>query len=283
MQRDEGGLHVTTVETAVGRIGLLGGGYMGEGIVRGLVAAGLANPGQVHVCETVPVRRDELAKRHGFHTTDEVALATRGARIVLLAVKPQDFDGLALDLVHELHPKQLVISIMAGVRIETLRAKLQHERLVRAMPNTPLAIGHGYTVWTATPNITESELATVSNMFTALGGAAYFPDEKYLDMATAVSGSGPAFVMLFVEAMIDAAVLIGFKRDMATEMVLQTFAGAVRLAQESGDHPVTLRNAVTSPGGTSAAGLQALERSGVRAAIADAVVAAHERSRALGG
>jgi pyrroline-5-carboxylate reductase len=151
------------------------------------------------------------------------------------------------------------------------------------MPNTPLAIGHGYTVWTATPNITESELATVSNMFTALGGSAYFPDEKYLDMATAVSGSGPAFVMLFVEAMIDAAVLIGFKRDMATEMVLQTFAGAVRLAQESGDHPVMLRNAVTSPGGTSAAGLQALERNGVRAAIAEAIVAAHERSRALGG
>lgn len=273
----------TVVETAIGRIGLLGGGFMGEGIVQGLVASGLTVPALVQICEAAPHRRDYLAERHGVQTTEAVAEAARGARIIVLAVKPQDFEGLAHDLVHELHPDQLVISIMAGVRLETLRTKLQHERLVRAMPNTPLAIGQGYSVWTATANITEGELATVSSIFQALGGSAYFPDEKYLDMATAVSGSGPAFVMLFVEALIDAAVLIGFKRDMATEMVLQTFAGAVRLAQETGDHPVVLRNAVTSPGGTSAAGLQALERAGVRAAIADAVVAAHERSRALGG
>ncbi len=273
----------TVVQSGIGRVALIGGGFMGEGIVQGLISRGLAQAADLRVCEPLAARRDYLAERHGVLATDKRAEAVTGASIVVLAVKPQEFEAEGRELARLLRPEQLVLSIMAGVRIQTLRDTLEHGRIVRAMPNTPLGIGEGYTAWTATPEVSEAERGAVSSIVGALGGGAYLPDEKYLDMATAVNGSGPGFVMLCVEAMIDAAVLIGLRRDLATEMVLQTFVGSVRLAQSSGQHPAQLRNAVTSPAGTTAAGLQVLERSGIRAAIADAVVAAYERSRSLGG
>ncbi len=270
-------------ELSVGRIGFVGGGFMGEGIVQGLLGRGVARAGDLRVCELAEHRRIALKERHGVHATGELGEALGGAGTVILAVKPQDFDTLAHSLVHELHPGQLVLSIMAGVPVRGIREKLQHERIVRAMPNTPGAIGQGFTAWVATPTVTEDELGRVTAILGALGRSAQMPDEKYLDMATAVSGSGPGFVMLILEAFIDAAVLIGFKRDIATEMALQTFAGSVEWMRATGLHPAELRNAVTSAGGTTAAGLQAMERAGVRAAIADGIVAAFERSRALGG
>jgi pyrroline-5-carboxylate reductase len=248
-----------------------------------LLGRGVSEAANLRVCEVAPGRRSFLTERYGVHATAELAEALRDAAIVVLAVKPQDFEQLGHSLVHELHPHQVVLSIMAGVPLHSIHHHLQHERIVRAMPNTPGAIGAGFTVWTATPEVPAADLTRVEAVLGALGRTAFFDDEKYLDMATAVSGSGPGFVMLLVEAMIDAAVLIGFKRDMATEMVLQTFGGSISWAQATGLHPVQLRNAVTSPGGTTAAGLQAMERAGVRAAIGDAVVAALERSRALGG
>ncbi len=273
----------TEVGTTVGRVGFVGGGFMGEGIIQGLLAQNMSEPADLRVCEPIAARRTYLSERYGIVTSADAAEALDGAPIVILAVKPQDFDNAARQLVGVLEPAQLVLSIMAGVRIDTLRQKLSHERIVRTMPNTPLGIGEGFTAWTATAAVTAEERAKVATMFGALGGEAYLADEKYLDMATAVNGSGPGFVMLFVEAMIDAAVLIGLRRDLATEMVLQTFTGSTRLAQSTGQHPAQLRNSVASPAGTTAAGLQVLERTGVRAAIADAVVAAYERSRALGG
>jgi len=268
---------------AVGRIGFVGGGFMGEGIVQGLLGRGVARAGDLRVCELAEHRRIHLKERHGVHATGALGEALGGAETVILAVKPQDFDALAHSLVHELHPGQLVLSIMAGVPVRGMREKLQHERIVRAMPNTPGAIGHGFTAWVATPTVTDDEVSRVTAILGALGRSAQMPDEKYLDMATAVSGSGPGFVMLLIEAFIDAAVLVGFKRDLATEMALQTFAGSVEWMRQTGLHPAELRNAVTSAGGTTAAGLQAMERAGLRAAIADGVVAAFERSRALGG
>lgn len=273
----------TGVGARVGRVCFIGGGFMGEGIIQGLLAQSMAAPADLRVCEPIPARREYLSERYGIAASADAVESLAGAQIVILAVKPQDFDAAARNLAGKLGPKQLVLSIMAGVRIDTLRQKLSHERIVRTMPNTPLGIGEGFTAWTATEAVTAEERATVSALFGALGGEAFFPDEKYLDMATAVNGSGPGFVMLFVEAMIDAAVLIGLRRDLATEMVLQTFTGSTRLAQSTGQHPAQLRNSVASPAGTTAAGLQVLERSGVRAAIADAVIAAYERSRALGG
>jgi pyrroline-5-carboxylate reductase len=273
----------TATAVSVGRVGFVGGGFMGEGIVQGLIGRSVVEPGDVRVCEVAAGRRAFLAERYGINATGDLGDALADAHIIVLAVKPQDFEPLAHNLVHQLNARQVVVSIMAGVPIRTIHERLQHERIVRAMPNTPGATGAGFTVWTATADVPAADLERVEAVLGALGRSAYFADEKYLDMATAVSGSGPGFVMLMVEAMIDAAVLIGFKRDLATDMVLQTFAGSISWARATGLHPAELRNAVTSAGGTTAAGLQAMERAGVRAAIGDAVVAALERSRALGG
>ncbi|MHB8577874.1 MAG: pyrroline-5-carboxylate reductase [Dehalococcoidia bacterium] len=274
---------MTTIRAGIGRVGLVGGGFMGEGIVQGLLSRGVSTADQVRVCELAPGRRTYLAERYGVLASARQNDAVADADVIVLAVKPQEFEAMARDLAHELHERQLVLSIMAGVTVATIRDRLQHERIVRAMPNTPASVGEGFTGWTATPSVTDADREAVASLLGALGEAAYFEDEKYLDMVTAVSGSGPAFVTLFVEAFIDAAVHVGLKRDVATEMVLQTVGGSVRWARASGRHPAELRNAVTSPGGTSAAGLLALERSGMRAAMVDAVVAALERSRALGG
>jgi pyrroline-5-carboxylate reductase len=271
------------VGTPIGSIAFVGGGFMGEGMLRGLLAEGLAVAGEVQVAEPVAARRAELSDRFGVVTTEHTGAAVSDAAIVVLAVKPQDFPTAAGQLAGRLRSEQLVISIMAGITVAALRAKLAHEKLVRCMPNTPLGIAQGFTGWTATAAVSEAERRLVETMFTALGGAAFFADEKYLDMVTAVGGSGPGYVMLVVEALIDGAVQIGLRRDVAREMVLQTIAGSVELARQTGQHPAVLRDAVTSPGGTTAAGLQVLERQGVRAAIGDAIVAAYERSRALGG
>jgi pyrroline-5-carboxylate reductase len=151
------------------------------------------------------------------------------------------------------------------------------------MPNTPAQIGEGMTVWTATSDVTTSGRAGARDIFAALGREAYVPEEKYLDMATAVSGSGPAYVFLFIEALIDAGVHIGLPRDLASTMAMQTVLGSTRYALETGRHPAELRNQVTSPGGTTVEALRALEAGGLRAAVLDAVIGAYEKSRALGG
>jgi len=266
-----------------GCVAFIGGGFMGEGILQGLLARGASVAGDVAVCEPLRLRREYLARQYGVRTSEQAADVLDEAQTVIFAVKPQDFATAAAGVASFLRPEQVALSIMAGVRIETLRTLLRHERIVRAMPNTPGAIGEGFTGWTATTAVQPAELVAVEAILGTLGRTAHLPDEKYLDMVTAVSGSGPGFVMLLAEAMIDAAVLIGLRRDLATEMVLQTFAGSARWAQQSGRHVAELRNAVTSSAGTTAAGLQELERSGVRAALSDAVVAAYERSCALGG
>lgn len=266
-----------------GQVAFAGGGFMGGAIIRGLIARGVAEPAEIRVCDVIPARRAALAAEHGVRTTDDLAEAARGARLIILAVKPQDFPPLGATLRPILEPGQTVLSIMAGIPSARLREALGHQRVVRAMPNTPGAVGEGFTGWTAPAAVYTEDGALVGAALDALGRHIYFPDEKYLDMVTAVSGSGPGYVMLIVEAMIDAAVLIGLRRDQAREMVLQTVAGAARYAQLTGEHPAALRDAVTSPAGTTAAGLQRLEEAGVRAAFSSAIVAAWERSRALGG
>jgi len=198
-------------------------------------------------------------------------------------VKPQDFPTAARDLRGVLAAGQTVVSIMAGVSLAALHDGLGHQAIIRAMPNTPAQIGEGMTVWTATEAVSASARENAHGILGAMGQELYVTEEKYVDMATAVSGSGPAFVFLVMEAMIDAAVHIGLRREMATEIVLQTVMGSARYAQASGRHPADLRNQVTSPGGTTAEGLLALEEAGVRAAFAQAIIAAYERARELGG
>jgi pyrroline-5-carboxylate reductase len=265
------------------KLAFIGGGMMGEAIIGGIIDNRLASPSDVSVCEIVPERRKYLADTHGVAVTDDPAKAVDSTGLVVLAVKPQEFASAGKALAGNLNNGQTVMSIMAGVTSQTITNTLGHENVVRAIPNTPAQIGAGMTVWTATPGVSEENRKAVADILSILGEEIYVAEEKYIDMATAVSSSGPAYVFLVIEAMIDAAVHIGLRRDMAVPMVLQTVMGSARYAQETGKHPADLRNQVTSPGGTTTEGLFVLEEAGLRAAFMDAVQAAYEKAKQLGG
>ena len=265
-----------------GKITFVGGGAMGEAIIGSLIGKKLLNPTQICVSEPVPTRREYLNSTYGVTTETDNSQAVTGASVAVLAVKPQVLGPVMADLNGNLSPAALVISIMAGVQIDTLRSGLCHEKIVRSMPNTPAQVGKGMTVWTDTAAVTDSDRAAAQAILEAMGEAIYAAEEHYLDMATGLSGSGPGFVYLLLEALIDAGVHIGFSRDQAQLMVLQTVEGSVALMRQSGLHPADLRNRVTSPAGTTAAGTLVLERAGVRSALIDAVDAAYRRSQELG-
>ena len=266
-----------------GKITFVGGGAMGEAIIGSLISKQLLNPTQICVSEPVPTRREYLNSTYGVTTETDNSQAVTGASVAVLAVKPQVLGPVMADLNGNLSPAALVVSIMAGVQIDTLRTGLGHDKIVRSMPNTPAQVGKGMTVWTDTAAVTESDRAAAQSILEAMGEAIYAAEEHYLDMATGLSGSGPGFVYLLLEALIDAGVHIGFSRDQAQLMVLQTVEGSVELMRQSGLHPADLRNRVTSPAGTTAAGTLVLERAGVRSALIDAVDAAYRRSQELGG
>lgn len=265
------------------RIALIGGGVMGEAIIASLLRQGVVQPQDVTVSDISEERRHHLRGAYGVTALADNRQAVQRADLVLLAVKPQEFPAVTQEMRGVLRSPQVAISIMAGVSITSLRQSLGHQAIVRVMPNTPAQIGQGVCAWTATPEVDERARGQVRRILEALGKAVYFPEEKYIDMATAVSASGPGFLFLVMEAMIDGAVHIGLRREVATEMVMQTVLGSARFWEKSGRHPAELRNMVTSPGGTTAAGLQALERAGVRAAIVEAIAAAYQKSKALGG
>jgi pyrroline-5-carboxylate reductase len=265
------------------KLGFIGGGMMGEAIIAGILNNGIASPADIAACDIAPARRDHLAKTYGVRVSDDAGSASAGSEIVMLAVKPQEFAAAGRAMAGGLNGKQTVMSIMAGVTIDSIRSALKHDAVVRAIPNTPAQIGEGMTVWTATGAVSDSARETVRSVLSVLGRELYVSDEKYVDMATAVSSSGPAYVFLVIEALIDAAVHIGLRREMAVPMVLQTVLGSARYALETGKHPAELRNQVTSPGGTTTEGLLALEDAGIRAAFIDAVEAAYEKAKQLGG
>ncbi len=265
------------------KLGFIGGGIMGEAIIARVLNNGIASPADIAACDIVPARREHLSNVYGVRATDDVEGATAGSDVVLLAVKPQEFAAAGRALAGSLNGTQTVMSIMAGVTIDTIRSSLKHDAVVRAIPNTPAQVGEGVTVWTATDDVRNSARESIRSVLSVLGKEIYVEDEKYVDMATAVSSSGPAYVFLVMEAMIDAAVHIGLRRDMAVPMVLQTVLGSARYALETGKHPAELRNQVTSPGGTTTEGLRALEEAGLRAAFIEAVEAAYEKAKQLGG
>ncbi len=257
---------------------------MGEAIAAGLMASGTARAADLFIVEPVAERRVQLASAHAdLRVLPNFQHELPDCRAFLIAVKPQDFARVATALAPVLRPEQLVISIMAGVRLPSLADQLGHARVVRVMPNTPAALGKGFSAWIATDEVTEEQRALTRRVLAALGREAEVHEERYLDMATALSGSGPAYVFLFLEAFINAGVHIGMPRPLATEMVLQTVLGSLAMAEESNAHLAALRDQVTSPGGTTAAALQVFERAGVRGIMTDAIIAAYERSRALGG
>ncbi len=256
---------------------------MGEAIIAAAVKDGVSAAADITVCDVLVGRRDHLSAEYGVRVTAEASEAAQNSDIILLAVKPQEFAAAAGGVAGQLNAKQTIMSIMAGVAIDTIRSAVKHEAVVRAIPNTPAQIGEGMTVWTATAAVSDEARKGVQRVLTVLGPEIYVPEEKYIDMATAVSSSGPAYVFLVIEAMIDAAVHIGLRRDMAVPMVLQTVLGSARYAQATGKHPAELRNQVTSPGGTTTEGLLALEEAGLRAAFAQAIEAAYEKAKLLGG
>lgn len=261
---------------------IIGGGVMGEAIGRSLISTGTASASAIIICDIDAKRRSYLESDLGVTVTGEHAEACQTAPVVVLAVKPQDFRTISNSLQGRILPEQLVLSIMAGVNVGTLRNQLGHRALVRVMPNTPAQIGKGMAVWTATPEVNDEQRATVRRILQTLGIELYVPDERYIDMATAVSGSGPGFFFLILEAMIDGAVQIGMRRELAAEMVYQTALGSAAFAQQSKLHTAVLRDQVTSPGGTTAEGIRAMEQQGVRAGIIEAIVAAYERTLELG-
>lgn len=256
---------------------------MGEALLKAALSSGVVSPENVSGAEVSEPRRAYIAETYAIHTTSTAKDAISGGDIVLFAIKPQEFTAAAASLSAALSADQTVVSIMAGVRIETIATALATKSVVRAMPNTPAGVGEGASIWTATKEVSAEARAFVKAILCAAGTETFVDDEKYLDMATALSGSGPGFVYLLIEAFVDAGVSIGFRRDIAEQLALQTFAGSAKYAQARGAHLAQLRNEVTSPAGTTAAGLQVLEESGIRGVILAAIQAAYDRSRELGG
>jgi pyrroline-5-carboxylate reductase len=265
------------------KLAFIGGGMMGEAIIAGAIANDVTDAGSISACDIVAARRKHLASHYKISVTEDPIEAMDGAEVVVLAVKPQEFASAAGKLDGNLDKRQVVMSIMAGVPIAAISEQLKHNQVIRAIPNTPATVSEGMTVWTATSSVKSAARDHVRMLLRVLGKEIYVDAEKYLDMATAVSSSGPAYVFLVMEAMIDAAVHIGLRREMAVPMVIQTFLGSARYATESGRHLAELRNQVTSPGGTTTEGLLALEEAGLRAAFVHAVEAAYLKAQELGG
>lgn len=262
------------------KIAVIGGGTMGATFIRAVTNAGVVEMSDLTVCEIVSDRRDWLAGEFdGICVTGDQAEAVSNGEVVYLSVKPQDLRSLSRG---NSTGSRLLISILAGSTIAEVQASTGAERIVRAMPNTPAQIGKGFTAWTATEGVTLEERTLVSSLLDTMGEQLYVEDESVIDKITAVSGSGPAYVFLIIEAMINAAVNIGLRPDDARRMVLQTVIGSSEFMAQSGMHPAALKDMVTSPGGTTAAGLRVLEQQGVRGAIIDAVAAAHQRAEELG-
>jgi len=264
------------------QVAFIGSGVMAEAMIKGLIDRDLLQPAQIVAADPRDERGAELQQRYAIQVTHDNAAAAQGADILVVSTKPQVIGHVFESLAGVGSKPLLVVSILAGVRIKTLSNGLGNPNIVRAMPNTPAQIGAGITVWTATKVVSETERGQAQALLGALGEEIYMDDEKYLDMATALSGTGPAYVFLFMEALIDAGVHMGFSRRDAEKLVLQTVRGSVDYAKQSGNHQAVLRNQVTSPGGTSAEAIYELEKGGLRTVISDAVHAAYRRSVELG-
>jgi len=262
------------------KLAFVGGGTMAEAMVERVIAGGIATPEQVNVVDVSLARRQLLRERYRVTTHEAASDCVCGADVVVLAVKPQDLEKVAPQ-VGALESGQLLLSILAGTKLERLVSHFRHPLIVRAMPNTPAQIGLGMTVWTATPDVVDAYVEKARSILSVLGDELFVPDEKYVDMATALSGSGPAYVFLFVEALIDGAVGIGMPRPMAERLAEQTVRGSIEYLVKTGKHPAELRIMVTSPGGPTSAALHELEKGSLRSLIAEAIAAAFARTKTL--
>lgn len=266
---------------AMGRIGVVGGGNMGSAIIRGMLAKKLVNPDEMFVAEKIPEKAQALARELGVKTAPW-PMELDPVDLIIIAVKPPDVPGALDGAAPALKPETLVISVAAGVTIETLAGHLPPgQPLVRAMPNTPCLIGQGITALAPGANATKEHMAQAQMAFSAVGKA--LPaEEKVMDAVTGLSGSGPGYVYLFIEALSDAGVLMGLDRPTALSLAAETVRGAAAMVIEDGRHPAELKEMVTSPGGTTIAGLHQLENGALRGLVMNAVRAATQRSKELG-
>lgn len=266
------------------KIVFIGPGVMAEAMIAGLIRKEVAQKSQLVASGPREERGKELISHYGIEAMTDNSAAARMAEIIVLSVKPQRLDTVLTGIQGDVQPDALILSIVAGAPITKIAGILNHKSVVRAMPNTPAQIGEGITVWTAAPAVSKEQKDMAQQILAALGEEIFMEEEYYLNMATALSGTGPAYVFLFMEAMVDAGVHLGFPRRVAEQLVAQTVRGSVDYYSRTSDpvHLARLRNQVTSPGGTSAAALYYLEKAGFRTAISRAVWAAYERSRELG-
>ncbi|MCZ7538576.1 MAG: pyrroline-5-carboxylate reductase [Anaerolineae bacterium] len=264
-------------------IAFIGSGNMGEAMIQGLLKQHMVQPQQIIAVDPRAERLEELAAAYGVRTTTDNLDGATKADILVLSVKPQVLDRVLPEVRGGARTCSLVVSIVAGAPIRMIADGLANACVVRVMPNTPARIGQGISVWTATDEVPEAQREQARMLLRAFGEEIFVQDEDYLDMATALSGTGPAYVFLFMEAMVDAGVHLGFSRHIAEKLVLQTMRGSVEYAAQAGNHLAMMRNEVTSPGGTSAEALYQLEKGGLRTVISRAIWAAYQRSVGLGG
>jgi pyrroline-5-carboxylate reductase len=261
-------------------LALLGGGKIGEALLSGLLRGG-REPGDIVVCEKHPERARQLADTYGVKTLD-VAEAAAAARTLVLAVKPQDIEALLAELAPVVTTEHLIVSVCAGITTSKINSRLpEGVPVVRCMPNTPALVDEAMTAVSAGAHADAAHLATAEALLGSVGRVVRVP-ESQLDAVTALSGSGPAYFFYLVEAMIDAGILLGLPRTLAAELIVQTAIGSAKMLRDSGEHPVQLREAVTSPGGTTISAIRELEVHGVRAALLAAIEAAAKRSAELG-
>lgn len=273
------------------RLAFIGCGAMAEAMIAGLLRKKLISPDNVVGSHPRQARREELHVKYGIEMFDDnrdavLAAAPDGSHsgsMVILAVKPQRLAKVLDELKGSIHPDQLVVSIVAGAKMQTITDALVHAAVVRTMPNTPAQIGEGVTAWTTSAAVTERQETQVRALLEALGKTVRVENERQIDMATALSATGPTYIFLVMEALIDAGVHMGFSRHVAEELVHQTLLGSVLFARESHKHPAELRNMVTSPGGTSAEAIYQMEKGSLRTVLSKAVWAAFQRAESLGG
>jgi pyrroline-5-carboxylate reductase len=263
------------------KIAILGGGKIGESLLAGLLSSGWRQPEEIVVTVRRQERIDELWERHGVEATLSNPEAVGGASIVVIAVKPQDIDGLLGEIGPLLTPEQTVLSVAAAVTTAQIERHLADDvPVLRSMPNTPATVHEGIAGLCAGVHAGPEHLAIAQEVLEHVGRVVQVPEE-YMDAVTAVSGSGPAYFALLAEAMIEAGILLGLSREVSTDLVVQTMLGTAKLLRDEKMHPVELREMVTSPGGTTIRAIRELERAGVRAAFLNAIQAAMERSREL--
>ena len=263
------------------KISFVGGGKMAEAIVSGIVQSKLVSPSQILVSEPVEARRLELRSNYSIEVTDNNLEVAKQQGLLFLAVKPQNLKEVCDEIQGNIHRETSLISIVAGANLDSIKAYTNHSNIVRVMPNTPAQISEGMSVWTAFPEVSSSTLSVIEEILDTLGEQFFVKEEKYLDMSTALSASGPAYVFMFIESLIDAGVYLGMPREMARKLTLQTLLGSTKFVENTGKHPAELKDMVTSPAGTTIEAILSLENDNFRASVINGVVAAYERSLEL--